>query len=250
VSSDEKDAAEAEGEGVDGAVLVDFCVVEMTRHVVFFAVVVYDGRFRVVLLVAAADCVVELIGSLAQLVYGLGKCGLHVGVFSGRPVVLVAHIGPSDLVVEEVREISLFQLLLLSFYLFCLAFLCFGLFAFLNLDVLLLFRIHFLPTVQIGPVRFPPILIQSMRSNIIDNLLRVELPDNIGSLRKGQFCDLIPTDKLILLRFKDDTEICGVILVQFEMLLKFLEGVEILILWFLDLFVLFAGRLSLHKFLL
>lgn len=57
-SANEKDAVQSKGEGVDGTELVHFCIIEMASHVILFAVIVDDRRFRVVIFAVFSDSIV------------------------------------------------------------------------------------------------------------------------------------------------------------------------------------------------
>ena len=128
------------------------------------------------------DFVVDGIGSVGDLFDGWVHWSVVLGVFAQGPVVLVAHVGPADLVVEVVAllfnllEELLLCLLILDglylrlslslFLLLCLIFL---------IPVFLFFRlflsiIQLIPGVEIGSIGPFPEFIQPQIPNQINNL--------------------------------------------------------------------------------
>ena len=195
----------------------------MASHVILFAVVVDNRRFRVVVLAVFSDSVVELVGPFA---YGLDHFwdfGLHVGVLPLGPVVLIAHVGPSYLLVEMIplrfflhfKNCSLLGLLLrLLLFFHCLGF----------------FLVELVAAVEVGPVGLFAEGVEGLGCNVEDSLWRVELLDQDGSFGIGQMRNQVPINILILLWLVYCAEVRGPVVVQFEVLLHLLEGIQVLVL--------------------
>lgn len=143
----------------------------MASHVILFAVIVDNRRFRVVIFAVFSDSIVKLVGPLADLIYHFWDFSLHVGVLSLGPVVLIADICPSYLLVEVIP----FCLLLDVLHCILLNFL-------LQLFLLLrwlrgLFFVELIAAVKIGPVGFFAENIERLCCNFEDSFWWVELFD-------------------------------------------------------------------------
>lgn len=94
----------------------------------------------------------------------------------------------------------------------------------------MLLFVQVLPAVQVGPVGLLPILIERVGSYLQHFIRIVELPHEYGSLWKWQKCNFVAQNSLILLGLIEEAVICFFVLIQFEMLLHLLEGIEIFVL--------------------
>lgn len=225
----------------------------MSRHVVFDSIIVDNCRLGVVLAVSVVDFVVDHVGAVGQLLDGWVHWGVVLGVLAQGPVVLVADVGPADLVVETVallfhltKELLLCLLLLQGLY-FSLCFdlsLCRPLilsFVILLLFCLFLRIIELIPGVKIGPIGSFPELIQPQIPNLIDNLLRVEPFNNIRSLLWCWYAiHSVPVNIKLFscLDIIKQGKVSLSVLVVFKMLFLFFKGVQVLVYDFL-LFLLF-----------
>ena len=135
----------------------------MTSHVVLLAVIVDDRRFRVIVLAVFSDRIVKLVGPLADLLDHFWDFSLHVGVLSFSPVVLIADVCPSNLLVEVIPFPLFFCLLHCS-----LLNLLLELFLFLR-GLFGLFLAELLAAVEIGPEGFLAEDIEGLCCNFKDS---------------------------------------------------------------------------------
>lgn len=117
----------------------------MPCHVIFLSIIVDDCGFRIIVLFILFDCIVELVCPLTQLTNRLWEDSLRIWVFPLRPIILVSHICPSNLLVESVPfvftfDVGLNHILLVKFI-------------FINF----LFLVELFSTIQVGSVRLLPI---------------------------------------------------------------------------------------------
>lgn len=105
--------------------------------------------------------------------------------------------------------------------------------------------IELVSAIEISPIRFLAINIESMCSYIHDYLWGIEVFNQNGSFRIRQKSDLIPVDYLILFGLIQHTEIGFFVLVQFKVLLHLFEGSQIFILRFGIVFIPAFGRMLL-----
>jgi hypothetical protein len=210
----EEDAAEPKGEGVDGAELVDLCVVQVSCHVVLLPVVIYDRRLRVVVLLVLADAVVQPVGPHTQLADCLREDRLHVGVLPLGPIVLISDVCPSDFLIEcESFSLPNIRLHLLGLF-FLILVILFSSFLF----------VEFMPTIEVGAVGLLTVDVEGVGGDVDDYFRRAEVLDQDGALWVRQVGDLVPVNYLIILRLIEESEICFSVLVEFEVLLHLLEG--------------------------
>lgn len=143
----------------------------MTSHVILFPVIVDNRRFRVVILAVFSDSIVKFVGPFANLMYHFWDFSLHIWVFSLRPVVLIANICPSYLLVEVIPFCLLLDVLYCSLLHFLLR-----LFFFLRC-LLGLFLVELFAAVEIGPVGFLAEDIERLCCNFEDSFRWIELFD-------------------------------------------------------------------------
>lgn len=187
----------------------------MSSHIVFFPIIVDDGRLGIIVLFVLANAVVKLISSQAQLTNSLGKDSLHIGVLSFCPIVLISHVSPSYFLIES-EPFSLFDTYLYLLGLFLLIFVILF-FSFLFVELV--------PAIQVSPVGFLPIHVESMSSNINDYFRRVKVLHQYRSLWVRQLGNLVSIDHLILLWLKEQAEVSFSVLIEFVVLLHLLKGI-------------------------
>lgn len=132
----------------------------MSRHVVFEPVVIDDGCFCFVRPVRVLKGIKQSIGSPSQISQQRMHAGLLVRIFPKSPVILAAHIRPSNLVIKDISLLPsiLWRYLFLLILLFIYSFLIFILLLCLFFSLVLL--VELFPAVQIGAIRSVAELVQ------------------------------------------------------------------------------------------
>lgn len=180
--------------------------------------------------------VIEYICSFAKLIDKLWDFCPETGILSLGPIILIADICPSYLLVEEIVSWCYFLLLIGN--------------RFLNdlFTVIILFLIQILSTVQVRSIWLLPILIKWVGRNLQYLIRIIKFLDEDSPLGKRQKGNLVTQYLLILLRLIETTIIRFPILIQFKMLLHLLKRIEILILNNLHFFPLPLSLNLLHFF--
>jgi hypothetical protein len=139
-------------------------------------------------------------------------------VFSFSPIILIANICPSYLLVEEIVSRKHLFLSIRDRFLNSLSL------------VIILFLIQILSTVQVSSIGLLPILIERVSRNLQYFIRTIKLFHENSPLGKRQESNFVTQYLLILLRLIQAAIISLPILIQFEVLLHLLKGIEILIL--------------------
>lgn len=178
-----------------------------------------------VLAVLLGEFVEDYVGAVCQLL----DVGVHrsvvLGVTTQGPVVLVANVGPADLVVEAVA--FRLDLLLELFVSHLLIKHILNLLLLLLLFLPLLLIIQLIPGVEICSIWSLPELVQGEVTDSVDNLWSVEAFDNVSSfLGCGQvvYCVSIDFEGLCLFKVEQLRKVCLAVLIKLVVLFLLLEG--------------------------
>jgi len=165
--------------------LINFCIIQMSSHVVFFWVVVDDGWLRIIVFVGAFNLIIQFVCPLAELCDGLRDFCFFVRILALCPVILVSNICPSNFIVKNVSLILSKYLRQLGFKFHLIVFGCellLNLTFFFELNFFLFFLIEFHSAVEVCPVGRIAIDIECMSGDIEHSWRCIKISDKNRAL--------------------------------------------------------------------